>query len=271
MTSSDIKAWASTSDLLVAPDLLSTEDIAQIQQEISLETGRPVKPVRSLPKGIHQRGKKFMAMFKDKSLGCYETVEKAYQVLETHSKANAEQRWAQHLLLPILRNEQNSAVIPLSGKKGEGLFTQVPDRFWHLLTYENSWCFDGQYAAGCWEGKPIRLHSVVYKLCHPDWDGKNSIDHKVYEEKLNNTEDNLRLATGSLQGYNKPKRKGCSSQYVGVSKAKNGRWQAHITFHGRNINVGGGCFLTERDAAIALNLKARELMGEDARPLSIND
>lgn len=103
------------------------------------------------------------------------------------------------------------------------------------------------------------LHRYVMKAT------KNQIiDHKN-GNKLNNKLSNLRFCTYSQNSANIVKNKGIS-KYKGVSFDKNGkrikRWMARCEIKGRNITIGR--FLTEKEAAIAYNIKAYELWGEFA-------
>lgn len=60
------------------------------------------------------------------------------------------------------------------------------------------------------------------------------------------------------------KRKGFSSKYFGVSlKKSNNKWWAYLTLEGKKFSVG--YFSTEKEAALAYNKKATELLGDKAR------
>ncbi len=125
------------------------------------------------------------------------------------------------------------------------------------------------YAQGAWNKKNATLHAVVYKLSHPDYEvNDETIDHVDALQKLDNRLCNLRLATLSLQAYNKMKKDGCSSKYRGVYFHKtNNRWIASLRVLG--IRHNAGAHLTEDEAARALNRKAQELLGANATLLPV--
>ena len=74
----------------------------------------------------------------------------------------------------------------------------------------------------------VCLHAMIFEMLPPGYDKTLSIDHIVPENKLDNREHNLRLATRGEQAFNKAKRKNCASKYVGVSKTGM-CWQARVT------------------------------------------
>jgi len=88
---------------------------------------------------------------------------------------------------------------------------------------------------------------------------------------LDNRKGNLRICsvTQNAQNRRKPRSyKGLptKSKYKGVRSIndikRKAKWQAIIQYNGKRINVGR--FLTEKEAAEAYNLKAKELFGEFA-------
>jgi len=63
---------------------------------------------------------------------------------------------------------------------------------------------------------------------------------------------NLRWATSSQNNRYRPKREGCSSQYLGVYKSLSRKpWQAACSIDGKKIHLG--CFDTEEEGAKAYN------------------
>lgn len=263
--------WGPTSSLLVGENLLTSDDIVQIQQEIANE--EPATPVaRDLPSGVVISLKKFGAIFRQKWLGTFETVLAAKAARDMAEKQYEQDCWEQHLQLSITHDDNGCAFIKLSGTAGKGKYAKVPEEFWHVVTYRHKWYLstDG-YAMGSWNKKNTTLHAVVYKLSHPDYKvNDETIDHVDASQKLDNRLCNLRLATLSLQAYNKTKQEGCSSKYRGVyfHKTRN-RWTASLTVLGKRHNAGS--HLTEDDAARALNQKAREVLGANATLLRVPD
>jgi len=89
------------------------------------------------------------------------------------------------------------------------------------------------------------------------------VDHKD-GDGLNNTRENLRIATATANAYNRRKyRKKCNSKYKGVSREKGSkRWRAIIYHKRRKIHLG--MFDSEIEAGKAYDEAARELYGEYA-------
>ena len=91
------------------------------------------------------------------------------------------------------------------------------------------------------------------------------IDH-IDRDGLNNTRENLRLASRGENTYNKDKAVGTTSKYRGVAcKRVNNRknpWTAYISKAGKRYELG--YFKTEKEAALAYDEKARELWGSFA-------
>jgi hypothetical protein len=82
------------------------------------------------------------------------------------------------------------------------------------------------------------------------------VDHKD-TDKLNDKEDNLRESNSSLNTTNTKTRFG-ENKYKGAYKRKGERWQAVI---GRKYL---GSFATEKEAAEAYNVAAKEAYGDHA-------
>lgn len=96
-----------------------------------------------------------------------------------------------------------------------------------------------------------------------NYTGSKDIDHKN-NDKLDNTRDNLRVATKSQNLANKGSHKGSSSKYTGVSLyKKDNKWHACITINRKTIHLG--TFVDEKEAGMAYDKKALELHGEFAR------
>ena len=100
---------------------------------------------------------------------------------------------------------------------------------------------DGYVATNNYNGEYAYLHCVIFGKKN-----KNYIDHKD-RNKLNNTEDNLRDATGSENQMNKGIRTNNTSGKVGVHWAEEqNAWCASICVKGKRINLG--YFLTFEEA-----------------------
>lgn len=88
------------------------------------------------------------------------------------------------------------------------------------------------------------------------------IDH-INENGADNRRGNLRPATRSQNAANRGKPCNNTSGYKGVVRDKR-RWRAEVHTMGKIHHVG--CFDTPEEAAIAYDIKAKELFGEYARP-----
>ena len=97
----------------------------------------------------------------------------------------------------------------------------------------------------------VCLHAMIFEMLL-------SIDHIISDNKLDNRECNLRLATRSEQAFNKSKRNNCASKYIGVSKSGI-YWRACINKNRKKYYLG--IFKTEEEAWAARQKKAQELYG----------
>jgi len=113
------------------------------------------------------------------------------------------------------------------------------------------------YARRDFSGSSITMHRFILN-CQPG----QEVDH-VNHDGLDNRRCNLRLCSHSENMANGRKRKGASSPYKGVCwHVRRKRWQAQVTYHGRQHHLGR--FDSEEEAACAYNAKALELFGEFA-------
>lgn len=250
--------WAPTSDIIAGYGLLTNEEISEIQKEI-MEEACLRKLARVLPTGVYLGGNRYNARHGKINLGWFSTVIEAYESRRSYEQQLHEEAWKLHLLTPVYRDLDGAAAIELSGSNGVGLSTKVPSVLWHKLTFQISWNLSGGYATGCWQGVNTRLHKVVYKLLHPEYDGKLSIDHITPEEKLNNLENNLRAATSTIQSHNRRKQPG-SSKYKNVSYNKEKRKWLGRFFHDRKL-YHVGYFETDFDAYVAVKSRFKVVTG----------
>lgn len=93
------------------------------------------------------------------------------------------------------------------------------------------------------------VHRVVAEAFFPDFNDFPTVDH-IDGNGANNDISNLRMATTQMQGFaHRAKSKGCSSQYIGVTRGYKAKWQAQCNVGGKINYVG--CFDSELEAAIA--------------------
>jgi hypothetical protein len=201
--------WAEENDIITRH--FSPDEIADMKEEGYTPPNRE----RDLPKGVSLTpSRKYRAMYRNKFLGDFVTVEEAEMTYNNKVGEVFKKEWEEHAAKDVTRNKQGRAVIKLSGDLGKGKETEVPEQLWHKLTFKKKWNYvsdrkkssDG-YAAGSWERKSCSLHYAVWKLLHPDYVPVKgiSIDHVDPNKKLDNREENLRLADDSLQLSNKKK------------------------------------------------------------------
>ena len=106
------------------------------------------------------------------------------------------------------------------------------------------------------------LHKVVLALHGIDIPNGMQVDH-INRNKLDNRLSNLRVVTPTQNNLNKPAattKK--ASAYKGVHKTASGSWQAMIWYKGKNYGLGS--YKTPEEAALAYNIKAKELYGDYA-------
>lgn len=255
--------WGPTSDLLVGPGVLSPQEMEDILQELQQEEGQ-IPFTRELPCGVVKSGERFEARFRRKSIGIFATVALAEAARAAKIAEIDEAEWQEHLKSPILRDNNGHAIVALTGDKAHGLFSRVPEKLWHQLTFRQTWCISNGYATGWWNKETQKLHTVVYTLLHPDFvpSWNNSVDHIITEEKLNNDADNLRAATLGEQQRNKSKRTGTTSSYVGVSLRSGGTWRGQISINKKTHQVNAA---SELECARKLDALELSLVGDRAR------
>lgn len=159
----------------------------------------------------------------------------------------------------------------ISGKAGKTAYTLVDDEDYDFVKKYNWTLREDGYAAR-YEWSKIRKNTVAIFL-HKELTNTTSkqwVDH-INRDKLDNRKSNLRVCTISENNQNKDKfyRKDISkyhSKYVGVRKSLN-KWIARIQKDSRYIHLG--TYSTEREAALAYNIKAMELFGVYAKVNSI--
>ena len=132
----------------------------------------------------------------------------------------------------------------------------VKDFKWYLRP-------DGYVATNNCNGKYMYLHCLLLNK-----EDKNYVDHKD-RNKLNNTEENLREATGSENQMNKGIRSNNTSGKVGVYWAQNNNaWRAQITIEKQRKNLG---YFSSYEEAVSIRNKAEEELFKDYKPIDENN
>jgi hypothetical protein len=262
--------WAPTSDLLVGPGLLTTEDVTAIQHELASDTTWDGPAMRKeLPQGVSivqlAKGLRYRARYKNKTIGMFLTVAEAKQAYTANVQQLQDAKWKAHLELPVTRDDEGRAVINLTGKVGNGQKAIVDEVHWHVLTFETAWNSQFVFGSHYPSSNKGKVHALVFRLTNPGvaTGVVNSIDHKN-GDTLDNRAANLRVATSSVQGHNKRKRAGCTSKYFGVSwDPKTRKWRAVVTHKKKSRHLG--FYAVEEDAARAYDRGATEIYGAHAQ------
>ncbi len=253
-------------------NLIKYEDTINLKIEDIIKTRKRTNNI-DLPNYIYKSktNKYFVEMTynKKKYLSGYkDTIEEAIKYLDFCKRDIEEvnkQKELEHLNKEITRNSDGEAVIYIYNKNKEKILeTIIDEELWYELS-KVGWYLNNKYISGTINGKTIRLHR--YLLDAPD---NLFVDH-IDGNPLNNKKSNLRLATKEENSYNKIKYKNTIHQYKGITYIKkniNNPFYVSITKDTKNYTVGH--FDTEIKAAIAYNIKAKELFGEFANLNEIN-
>ena len=164
--------------------------------------------------------------------------------------------------------------IPLSGKKGAGLYALVDDADYESLVRQRWRLHRRRHGSEVWDytstgsrrsGTNYLMHRMLMGA-----EAGQTVDH-INGDGLDNRRSNLRFATQLEQMRNRrPNRqhKGCkpASRFKGVEAEPDSvghPWRARIRVNGKRINLGW--HPTEVSAARAYNAAALEHFGEFAR------
>lgn len=156
---------------------------------------------------------------------------------------------------------EEQAQKPIKIPLGRGLFAlidaedypKVKDYSWHIA------CQKKPYPARSIKKNGSNALEFMHRVILNPPDGM-FVDH-IDGDRLDNRKCNLRICTDTQNRWNKKMNVG-SSTFKGVHK-NGGRWRATISANGIKYQLGS--FGTEIEAAIAYNMKAKELHGEFAK------
>jgi HNH endonuclease len=190
----------------------------------------------------------------------FKSVEAAVQHLQMFkdqiNKIEEEAKKA-HTAKPIERNSDGVAVIRV--KKHEIL---VDDDRWHHLSSVAWSVAKSKYVYGVVDKRNTTMHRYVAGAD----DTVPVVDH-INHDRLDNRISNLRAATYAQNSQNRKSTKNELCEYTGVTwdtRTKQGdlKWTARISDAYKTIYIG--IYKTPEEAAVAYNIKAREIYGKDA-------
>lgn len=216
---------------------------------------------RDLPKNIHLIKSRYCVCIdykEHKFYGSSKSLERAKIMLEGFTKQLDEiklKEKSDFLSRDIKRNEDGLAIINIYNNNQEVIENViVDDNKWHeLVRYR--WTKSNKYHQAKIDCNTVYMHRYIV-------DAKNGdiVDH-CNGNRLDNRQSNLRIVDYSINNHNK---KGYgSSKFRGVSYSKIGKnWKAEIVKDYLKYNLGH--YEKEVQAAIAVNIKAKELYGEHA-------
>jgi hypothetical protein len=192
----------------------------------------------------------------DKAKEKLDTFKKEIELIKLKEKE-------EHFKKPITRNDQGQAILHIHDKDGKVVDEViVDDDKWHELS-QYDWSKTANYYQSVINGRSVLLHRYLLNAKKG-----NIVDHINDNGNTvkNNTLANLRISTPTGNSHNKTKLSNKTSQYIGVSFAKY-KFNAKITKDNVKYNLGN--YNTEVEAAIAYNLKAKQLYKEFANTNTI--
>lgn len=215
------------------------------------------KPLNKYIARIIYKGREYKSNY-------FENIEDAKLALEDFKERIAkikEQEKIQYNLQEIERNSDGIAIIN-AFNKDKVIVKQIliDDDLWYELN-QFKCCFAGNYAIITIKNKPIPMHIYIHGRSEDD----NLIIDHINQNKCDNRRQNLRFNTATGNNHNQPKKDDATSIYKGVHLSK-GKWSSNIRKNNKYYNLG--IYDSELLAAIAYNVKAKELYGEFA---NLND
>lgn len=239
---------------------------AQINNVIPSEAFQEYKPkIRSLPTYVYERKNGFCVIIKQQGSTLInklfykldDAINERNRIIETIN----EETENYFKSLPVQRNEQDVAFIPLSNSKEVVL---VDDNIYHALI-RTTWQFRDGYASGKINGRLQDMHVYIYNLEYgvdKQNDIRTVVDH-INRKPLDNRVHNLRRVCCGINNHNKTKNQYCTSRFSGVTKLKSGSFTAVITYQKTHYYLG--TFKEECAAAFAYNVAGKHLYGEFAK------
>lgn len=173
-------------------------------------------------------------------------------------------RWPKRDITPIPIEDGKRILIPLT----QGMFAKIDaadlkligPNPWGAHIHPNGKPYAQQYGGHINGQRKIRyMHRVIMGEVDPSI----KIDHANRNDTLNNTRDNIRLATQSQQLFNTDIRSDCLTDFKGVHHHKpTGTYISYLTYCSIRIHLG--YYSVASDAARIRDRAALELHGEFA-------
>lgn len=141
----------------------------------------------------------------------------------------------------------------------QGQVVLVDDDMYEELN-QFKWRYSSGYAL-CTDNKTL-MHRQIMNVTNPQL----YVDH-INHDCLDNRKENLRVCTNSQNRGNSKKSSNNKSGFKGVTFDKNRKqksWKAQIGFERKIITIG--YFKTAEEAAVAYDIKSKELFGEFVCP-----
>jgi hypothetical protein len=227
------------------------------------------KPIRNLPSnikvqnGLYIISKTYNGTNFYKSTRVLEEAEKILEEVNVKISKLKVQEEADHLVKEIKRNSDGLAIIEIFNKNLEKIQDViVDDDKWHeLIKYR--WSKSGiYYQQAQINGIKTLLHR--YLLKHQKGDIVDHINRNTFDNRL----QNLRIVNISINSHNRFGRG--KSLFKGVSfKTKENKWISSVVKD--RIRYSTGSYEKEIQAAIAVNIKSKEIYGEYASLNTISE
>lgn len=252
----------------------STNKLINYNDVKNLTINDIIKPKvsRELPNNIHIKRNNYVVEIAYKKLKYrsiqFKTVNEALKQLEIFKneiKTIKNNEEIENQNKEIIRDINGNAIIKIYNKNKEFVDNIIiDDDKWHeLMKY--SYSLRGGHVRAYINSKKIELHR--YLMNAPE----NFIVDHINNEPLDNRVNNLRISTDKQNTYNTKKRENTLSKFKGIVIIKNSKktfYRAKIDKNYIRYNLGK--YDIEIQAALAYNLKAKDLFGEFANLNEIN-
>ena len=213
-----------------------------------------VRGAANLPKGVSVSKGTFIADINGEKTH-FDRVEDAIAARKAHEDELEKKRRVEVFSRPITEDEDGNAIITLTN----GMVSKVDHERWHEVSLY-SWYYLKGYAYTMIDGRCVSLHRFVRRLGPPNEHTLPVVDH-LNRNKLDNRLENLHETTWSFNAFNRPKKQGTRSNFIGVCVSRHGRFWASIHHEGKAYYLG--TYRDEKPAAYAYDCKAEFFMASD--------